>query len=245
MEAGTPPNSERAESQGVPRTGTFTRSNQTFSMSRYRAVVFDLWGALVDDLRSPAANRLRFGHKMDEMAELLGVNGKEFVEARFAGFDERMIGAAPTTEAALSGIAGNLGIEIDDGLVHAVAEVWYAYVRCSISPRAGTVETISMLRESGFKVGLISNCIEEFALLWDSTPFAPPVDAAVLSFEVDAAKPDPAIHCMASVWLEVSPERCLYIGDGADPELSGASEAGVSVVLMRSPYDLADGNRVG
>ena len=208
-------------------------------------MVFDLWGTLVDDLRTPETNQITFGRKMDEMADLLGVGRSEFTEAWFAGMDKRMVGALPSTEAVLSQMVKKLGIELDEGHIHAVANLWYVYVRGALYPRPGTVETLSILRDSGYKIGLISNCTEEFALLWDSTPFAPLVDTAILSFEVGLAKPDPGIYQTAVERLKVAAEQCLYVGDGADGELSGASEAGMTAVLMRASYDSADGNREG
>ena len=41
-------------------------------MSRYKAVIFDLWGTLVDELRYPEANRLVYQQKIHESADLLG-----------------------------------------------------------------------------------------------------------------------------------------------------------------------------
>ena len=92
-------------------------------------------------------------------------------------------------------------------------------------------------------MGLISNCAEEVSVLWSSTPFAPLVDTAVLSYNVRLAKPDPRIYAMAAEGLGVAAEECLYVGDGTSNELSGAQRAGMTAVLMRAPYDQADGAR--
>lgn len=80
-------------------------------------------------------------------------------------------------------------------------------------------------------------------MLWSSTPFAPLVDTAVLSYDVRLAKPDPRIYAMAVEGLGVTAEECLYVGDGTSNELSGADRAGMTAVLMRAPYDQADGTR--
>ena len=68
--------------------------------------------------------------------------------------------------------------------------------------------------------------MEEDSRLWHSTPFAPLMDAAVLSFDAGIAKPDPRIYDLAVRRLGVAAEHCLYVGDGADGELSGATKAG-------------------
>ena len=43
-------------------------------MGRYKAVVFDLWGTLVDELTYPEANRLVYRQKTNETNDLLGLD---------------------------------------------------------------------------------------------------------------------------------------------------------------------------
>ena len=62
-------------------------------------------------------------------------------------------------------------------------------------------------------------------------------------FDARLAKPDPRIYEMAIEGLGIAAEHCLYVGDGTSGELSGASKAGMTAVLMRAPYDRADGAR--
>ena len=210
--------------------------------SMYGAVVFDLWGTLVDELTYPEANRLVYRQKTDETADLLGLDRDAFADAWAAGAAERLVGAF-STEGALLHICGRLGVEPDAGRLRAAVEVRFEYARGALSPRPGTVETLSTLRDLGCRVGLISNCFEEVSVLWGSTPFAPLVDTAVLSYDVRLAKPDPRIYEMAVEGLGVAAEECLYVGDGTSNELSGAEKAGMTAVLMRAPYDQADGAR--
>ncbi len=112
-------------------------------------------------------------------------------------------------------------------------------------PRPGVVDAYTELSDRGYKVGLISNCMEEVSVMWDSTPFAPMFDVAVLSSDVGMAKPDPRIYALSAVRLGVDARDCLYVGDGSDGELSGAEQAGMTAVLIRAPYDQADGDRQG
>ena len=209
---------------------------------KYRAVVFDLWGTLVDDLTYPEANRLIYRRKTDETADLLGLDRDAFAAAWAEGAGERLVGAF-STEGALLHICRELGAEPDAARLRAAVEVRFDYVRGALSPRPGTVETLSTLRDLGCGVGLISNCSEEVSAMWGSTPFAPLVDPAVLSYDARLAKPDPRIYEMAVEGLGVAAEECLYVGDGTSNELSGASKAGMTAVLMRAPYDQADGAR--
>ena len=214
-------------------------------MRRYDAVVFDLWGTLVDELTHPEAHRLVYRQKTDETADLLGVDRDEFARAWGATAPDRMVGRVPSTEATLRLICEQLGAEPGADAVKAAAQIRYEYVRDALSPRPGTVEAMETLRESGYRVGLISNCTEEVSRLWETTPFAPLVDTAVLSFDAGVAKPDPRIYRLALDGLGVRAGRCLFVGDGSDGELTGAAEAGMTAVLIRVPYDRADGSRQG
>jgi putative hydrolase of the HAD superfamily len=63
------------------------------------------------------------------------------------------------------------------------------------------------------------------------------VDVEVFSCEVGLRKPDPRIYRLAAERLGVDPERCLYVGDGAYGELSGAAAVGMHAVLIRDPAD--------
>lgn len=125
--------------------------------SKYRAVVFDLWGTLVDELTYPEANRLVYRQKTDETADLLGLDRDEFAEAWSAGAGERLVGAF-STEGALLHICRELGVEPDPDRIRAAVQVRFEYAGGALSPRPGTVETLSTLRDLGYRVGLISNC---------------------------------------------------------------------------------------
>ena len=212
------------------------------TMSRYKAVIFDLRGTLVDELRYPEANRLVYQQKIHKSADLLGVERDGFARSWSAG---RMVGAFPSIEAALMDICRGLGAEPDEKRVQAAAAVRFEYIRDALAPRTGAVETMSTLKRSSYKIGVISNCSEEVSRLWSATPFGPLVDTAVLSSDVGLSKPDPRIYELATRELGVPAEQCLYVGDGSSSELTGASESGMTAVLMRAPNDVADGDRQG
>jgi len=211
----------------------------------YEAVIFDLYGTLIDELMHPEANRMVYVRTRNEMADMLGVDREGFAARLGDSLFQLMVGSIPSTQAALSEICEKLGVKPEDERIEECVNHRLKYVRRSLSPRPGVVETISALRDRGYKVGLISNTLEEVPRLWESTPFACMFDAAILSFNVGMAKPDPRIYALASERLGVEAKDCLYVGDGSDGELSGAEQAGMTAVLMRAPYDEADGGRQG
>ncbi len=77
---------------------------------------------------------------------------------------------------------------------------------------------------------MVSNCTAEVATSWKSSPFGSRFDAVALSCELGLGKPDPAIYRWATDALGVTPQQCLYVGDGADGELAGAAALGMTVL---------------
>jgi putative hydrolase of the HAD superfamily len=195
-----------------------------------RAVVFDLWDTIVDfDLGWSQA--LNTG-----ISERLGVPYEQFVEVWYS--DEltasRNVGPiAPCVTAACE----TLGVDADlDGVLGWRLEL----VRSALVPRPGLLETLEELRARDVRVGLVSNCTEEVALVWADTSFGHLFDHAVFSATAGLAKPDPAIYRLAAHGLGVAPAECLFVGDGANDELRGAGDVGMTPVLIhpaeRAPY---------
>jgi putative hydrolase of the HAD superfamily len=76
---------------------------------------------------------------------------------------------------------------------------------------------------------------------WRASELAPLVDVAIFSSETGLRKPDPEIYQAATNRLGVDPECCLYCGDGAYAELSGAVAVGMTAVLIQPPdLDVAE-----
>jgi putative hydrolase of the HAD superfamily len=69
----------------------------------------------------------------------------------------------------------------------------------------------------------------------------PLINAAVFSFAVGTAKPDPAIYRVACTQLGVSPEECAFAGDGGGRELDGAAALGMIAVWIDQPRNAAWG----
>ncbi len=189
-----------------------------------RAVVFDLWDTIVDfDVdASDALNR--------RIADRLAVPYERFAETWYSeeAFRARQVGPlAPCFTAACEA----LGVEADVGeLVGWRIEL----TRRALVPRDGLLHTLAELRERGLAIGLISNCSEEVADVWADTSFARFFDHAVFSATARLAKPDPAIYRLATQGLGVELADCLFVGDGANDELRGARDVGMTPVLIHA-----------
>ena len=203
----------------------------------YDAVIFDLFGTLIDDLSHPESQRVEYEQVMSETAASLSVPIDDFTRLWLEMVDSRMIGALPTTDAAFAQICQQLGAQREAEQISSAARIRFEYIRRSLKPRHDTIETLLQLKTSGCKVGLISDCTPETPALWPDTPFAAVIEAPVFSCAVGLRKPDPRIYALACERLQVEPQRCVFVGDGGSKELTGASDAGMRAILIRAPYD--------
>jgi putative hydrolase of the HAD superfamily len=199
------------------------------SERRFDAVVFDLFGTLV-----PEYAREEFFGTVDEAARLLGCDVEAFRAEWIATAPQRQTGGFTSIEDNVRAICSAIGASEPDEAHLAVAlrpraEMYERKFR----PRPGALETLRELETRGYPVALVSMCAPDTPALWRASPLAPFVDVEVFSCEVGLRKPDPAIYRAAADGLGVAPERCLYCGDGAYGELSGAEAVGMTAYLIR------------
>jgi len=198
---------------------------------KYKAVIFDLFGTLVDMF--PLQD---YESMLSEMADILSVSPEDFTRLWIETVNERFTGVLPTIESNIEHICQILGISLGTSQTTAAARIRYEFTRRLFTPRLNTIETLIQLKEAGCKIGLISDCSSEIPLLWPNTPFASVVDAPIFSCAVGFTKPDPHIYWLACKRLAIVPQDCLYVGDGGSHELTGASQIGMHTVLIRTPY---------
>lgn len=187
-----------------------------------RAVVFDLWHTLAmwpeDESRR---FRLRWSAWLDVEPERL-----DEVWHADGAYERRETG--PIVEAVA---AVHDAMESDADVDEVVA--WrIEMARRALVPVPGAVAALAELRARGIRVGLVSNCTEEVALVWGESPFAELFDAAVFSATAGCMKPDPRIYERVLAELGVPAGEALFVGDGANDELAGARRVGMTPVLV-------------
>jgi putative hydrolase of the HAD superfamily len=196
-----------------------------------RAVIFDLYGTLVPEF--PAEE---FYATVDHMAVTLGAPVEAFREEWNRTALLRQTGAFATMEDNVRAIAADLGLgePTSERLREASRPRAEMYARW-FHPRLSAVETLTELKARGFGTALISMCAPDTPAMWHASPFSGLVDVEVFSSEVGLRKPDAAIYLFACESLDVEPGRCLYCGDGAYGELTGAEDVGMTAVEIRDP----------
>lgn len=202
---------------------------------KYRAVIFDLFGTLIDNFSRP-----EYESALAEMASILAAPPDEFARLWLDTFPLRVTGVLPTPRANIEYLCQNLGLQATDNQIEHAIRIRLDLTARKMKPRPGSVAVISRLKRDGYKIGLISDCSGEAPMVWEKTPFAPLFDVTVFSCRVGMKKPDPRIYLMATDQLEVEPKNCLYIGDGSSQELTGASQVGMHPVLIRVPDESVD-----
>ncbi len=206
---------------------------------KYKAVIFDLYGTLVANFSEGAHREV-----LSKMAGVLGAPPDEFVRLWFDTYEQRAIGAISSPEDNIRYVCKKLGLHPDEGRIVEAARIRYDFTRFNLKPWPEAATVISRLKALGCRVALISDCSAETPASWQDTDLAPLMDATVFSCNVGLKKPDPGIFLAATSQLGVSPEDCLYVGDGASQELTGAKDVGMHPVMVRSALDTADAHRL-
>jgi putative hydrolase of the HAD superfamily len=187
-------------------------------------VIFDLWGTLVP-FRAALADQA-----LAQIASGLGASLDEFVPAWRAGYGQRITG---DLESSLRAVCRELGVAVDDAAVQSALQIRYAAHAAMFEPRPDAVPLLRRLRAEGYRTCLVTNCTSEVPRLWRDGPLAALFDAEVFSCTEGLRKPDPAIYALAASRLNTTAGSCMFVGDGADGELAGASAAGMHPILLR------------
>jgi putative hydrolase of the HAD superfamily len=200
---------------------------------KYKAVVFDLFGTLVDNF-----TRNDYNSVMAKIADILKAPQEDFIKLWTSSFNDRVTGVHGDQRESFEHICGKLQIQVSRAQIKRAFIIRMDFCRRTTIPRNGSVEVLNTLRKNGYKIGLISDCTGEIPLVWDETPFANLFDVKIFSCVVKTKKPDPRIYQMATDQLRVQPGECLYVGDGSSHELTGALKMGMYPIRIRDPKDL-------
>ena len=199
------------------------------SARKYDAVIFDLYGTLIDLPGTQEQGRAR-------MAGTLGIEVDRFREA-WGRFRLPLDKGLLTVEESIVATVDYLGAVVEPDAIRAAKAVRYQSIRAQLEPRPGAISLLKSLKAQNYSLGLLSNCSIEIPELWSETPFASLFDTCVFSASEGLAKPDTEIFLRVLSRLEIAPQRCLYVGDGDNAELDGAARVGMTPWLLRLPHE--------
>jgi putative hydrolase of the HAD superfamily len=195
---------------------------------KFDAVIFDLFGTLVDDFGSS------IGQMHHKMAAALAVPYEQFIALWGQTAKMRIIGAFETVEANIKYVCDTIKVSPTAEQLEKAVEIRMKYILEALRPRPDAISTVSELKNKGYKIGLLSNCSIEIPILWQETAFADLFDETIFSSRERLKKPDARIYDLACKRLDAMPASCLYIADGEDHELKAAASGGLHPVLIRT-----------
>jgi len=97
---------------------------------------------------------------------------------------------------------------------------------------ADVIPALAELRESGVRLGIVSNWDSRLPRLLDDLGLAPYFDSVGVSHLEGVEKPDPELFHRVLRRLDARPEQALHVGDLPDVDLDGARAAGLDAALI-------------
>jgi putative hydrolase of the HAD superfamily len=204
---------------------------------KYKAVIFDLFGTLVENLPESEYRSMLVG-----VASLVLADKDRFISL-WSGYSDELFTGNREVADCISIVCNKTGLALVDGRLADAYTIMTDPVRLKLEPPADTLALLSYLSTRNYRIGLISNCSKEVPVLWNDSLLAPLIEKPVFSCSVGLKKPDPHIYLLASEWLRVKPNECLFVDDNLG-SLKGAATAGMLPVLKRTELDYVyDKNR--
>jgi HAD superfamily hydrolase (TIGR01509 family) len=191
----------------------------------YDAVLLDLYDTIVwsEWFRLRDAIAARIGNDME--ADQLQ---KAFELTRPA----RGVGSFGSVEGDMVAVLQAADVPYDVTLVDELVELERAHLANGVHLYDDVMPVLASLRERGVKTALVSNCSHSTLPVVERLGLDVAFDRVVLSFEVRAMKPDPAIYRATLDQLgSVVPERGVFVDD-QPTYCEGATAVGLDARLI-------------
>jgi putative hydrolase of the HAD superfamily len=210
-----------------------------------RAVVFDLGGTLVQwpdwEEGAPGKWSLAYDAVQRVRAETAG-SKEQFVAAMRAAEKahwervDREHWSGPPTSVIGEGFR-RLGVKADEGALVTALDAYARAVAGWCTVFADARETLGVLRERGYRLGLLSNTW--WAAEWHNADLAAHglagmLDELVYTSDLPHSKPHPSVFRQIAARLGVPPDACVMIGDRQIDDVEGALAVGMRAIWRRN-----------
>jgi putative hydrolase of the HAD superfamily len=117
-----------------------------------------------------------------------------------------------------------------DGAPAALARAYRERVNDALEPVAGVEGLLGALR-GRYRLGLLTNgSVRAQRSKLDALGWVDTFDAALVTGELPAGKPDPAAFAAVLEALDATPETTAFVGDDVEADVRGAADAGLHAV---------------
>ena len=196
-----------------------------------KAVIFDMFETLV----TLFVGRTYFS---EDIAKDLGVPLQDFRREWHATEKDRTLGRLTMAEG-VSIALKKLGIYSEENVKLICQKRLDALGDTFANIPQESIKLLQDLQQKGIKIGLITNTFSDERDLIRKSPLYPLFDVTMISYEQGLSKPDAAIYQRMLDALELSPEECLYVGDGGSRELYAARDIGMQALQCTWFHELA------
>jgi HAD superfamily hydrolase (TIGR01509 family) len=195
------------------------------------AVLLDLYDTIVwsEWFRLRDAIAARIGDEMEAVRLQ-----KAFEQTRPA----RGVGTFGSVEGDMAAVLEAAAVPYDPALVDELVELESTHLANGVHLYDDAFPVLASLRERGVKTALVSNCSHSTRPVVERLGLDSAFDRVVLSFEVHAMKPEPAIYRAALEQLGVPPGRAVFVDD-QPPYCDGATATGMDArLILRANEDV-------
>lgn len=201
---------------------------------RFRAILFDLDGTLVDsapDIRAAVnallARRNLGPLSMPEVKSMIGHGIKKLVERAYAACGQPLAGDALERE------------------FEAMMTIYGEHLTVLATLMPGAREAVQACRDAGMLLGLVTNKPQRFTeAILAHFGFGDDFDVIIGGDAGFAKKPEPDMLLAALDRLGVGPGEALMVGDSA-ADVQAARAAGISVTIIEGGYTIAPAGSLG
>jgi putative hydrolase of the HAD superfamily len=190
-----------------------------------KAVIFDLFNTLTShDVRRD---------DIPWAADILGIPRDVWSRALTEASGPRLTGAIREPVEIIRHLTRAVDVVASDEQIEAAARSHRRlFARILRSVPQENVAGLRRLRDAGLRIALLSNCDGSEIESWSESRLKGLFDVELFSCHCRMAKPDPAFYRECLRQLDVTPQECLFVGDGGHGELAGARAVGLGTVLF-------------